>query len=667
VNRVTKLLLVVLPVVTAVGCAGRLSYWDGREKVAAGRVEEGLKDFEAAVKADPTNAEYRAARAVEREKLFVTLLDQGNQALSAGNFNDAEQAFQRILNTDPAHARAQLGLDMLRLARRHKVLTDEAEAALKRNEPAEARIRIKQVLDENPEHRAAKRLLAQMRESEKAAAAPGTLNAAFRKPVTLEFRDTAMRSVFELLSRTSGINFMFDRDVRPDLRVTMFVRDTTVESAIRYILVTNQLELRVMDEKTVLIYPNTAAKARDYQELIVKTFYLGNVDAKQVLNLIRTIVKSRDIYVDDKLNTLVMRDTPDAIRLAQKLIATQDLAEPEVMLELEVLEIGTSKLQQLGITYPDTVAASVTGASGSAGSLTYNEARRFNSGLVMLGLNNPLLIANLKKTVTEQNLLANPRIRVRNREKAKVHIGEKVPVITTTVTANVGVSESVNYLDVGLKLEIEPQIYFEDEVAMKVGLEVSSILDTVTRSSGLQTYRLGTRNTATVLRLRDGETQILAGLIQKDERVSSTRIPGLGDIPLIGRLFSNQGDNNTRTEIVLLVTPRVIRNIARLPIEDTEFTSGTEGAAGSTALTVRPGGSAGTPSSMSTSPGQSAPLSPVMAPGRPAQTAPVTTAPPVTNPPGTAPPPGSGSPSFGPTFVYPPAPAAPAGQPAAKP
>ena len=645
-----RFMMLLAALLTVAGCAGRVSYLDGRDKVAAGRVEEGLKDFEAAVKADPTNAEYRMARAVEREKLLVTLLDQGNRALAAGQFNEAEQAYLRVLNTEPAHARAKLGLDLVRLARRHRVLIDEAEAALKRTDVAGAQSRVKVVLDENPEHQLARGLLARLREAEKPATAPGSLAAAYRRPVTLEFRDTGMRSVFELLSRSSGINFMFDRDVRPDLRVTMFVRDATVESAIRFILVTHQLEQRVLDEKTVLIYPNTAAKARDYQELIVKTFYLANVDAKQMVNLIRTIVKTRDIYVDEKLNTLVIRDTPDAIRLAQKLIATQDLAEPEVMLELEVLEIGANKLQEIGIRYPDTVAASVAGAAGTAGSLTYNEARGFNSGLVTLGVNNPLLIANLKKTVTEQNLLANPRIRVRNREKARVHIGEKVPVITTTITANVGVSESVNYLDVGLKLEIEPQIYFEDEVAMKVSLEVSSILDTVTRASGLQTYRLGTRNTATVLRLRDGETQILAGLIQRDERMSSNRIPGLGDIPLIGRLFSNQGDTNTRTEIVLLVTPRVIRNIARLPLADTEFTSGTEGAAGSTALTVRPGGSAGP---VTTTP------APVFAPGAPLPFKPPAAPPepkPAVGPGSVSPPAGSGSPTFGPTFVFPPSP-----------
>lgn len=647
--KIALLLLIVA------GCEGHFKFREGQEQVAQGRVEDGLKSFEEANKLEPLNAEYRMARFREREKLINGLLGEADEALGMGAFDDADAIYKRILGTDQTNTRARMGLETVRMARAHQVLVDEAEVLVKRNDLQGARSRVKRVLDENGSHRAARTLMARI-QTELAKNAPGAaLREAYRKPITLEFRDTALRTVFELLSRSSGVNFMFDRDVKPDLRVTMFVKNTTIEDAIRFMLYTNQLEQRVLNDSTVLIYPNTPAKVREYQELVVKSFYLGNADVKQTLNLIRTIVKTRDIYVDEKLNLLVMRDTPDAVQLAQKLIANQDLAEPEVVLELEVLEIGSAKLQELGIRFPDTVGASVAGAAGTAGSLTLPEARSLNSSMVTLSVNNPLVIANLKKTVTAQNLLANPRIRVRNREKARIHIGEKVPVITTTVTANVGVSESVNYLDVGLKLEVEPNIYLEDEVAMKVGLEVSSILDIVTRSSGLQTYRLGTRNAATVLRLRDNETQILAGLIQKDERMTSNRVPGLGDIPLIGRLFSNQGDNNTKTEIVLLITPRVVRNIARLPLEITEYVSGTEGAAGASALVLRPAPTSGSGVSP---PGGSGPATGVTATPTSPAVSPVATKPPGqtgATPPGSSP--SGGGPTFGPTFVFPQAPA----------
>jgi len=183
-------------------------------------------------------------------------------------------------------------------------------------------------------------------------------------------------------------------------------------------------------------------------------------------------------------------------------------------------------------------------------------------------------------------VLANPRIRVKNKEKARVHIGDRVPVITTTAAATGGfVSESVNYLDVGLKLEVEPQIHLEDEVGIKVGLEVSNIAREIrTVGSNTLTYQIGTRNAATVLRLRDGETQILAGLISDEDRRSASRVPGLGDLPVIGRLFSQTRENITKTEIVLLITPRVVRTLARPEVRAIEFAAGTEASGGASAF-----------------------------------------------------------------------------------
>lgn len=198
--------------------------------------------------------------------------------------------------------------------------------------------------------------------------------------------------------------------------------------------------------------------------------------------------------------------------------------------------------------------------------------------------NDPALILNLKEQDDSTNLLANPRIRVKNREKAKIHIGDRVPVITTTAATGGGfVSESVNYLDVGLMLEVEPVVYLENEVGIKVGLEVSNIVKEVTgsgNSSNSLTYQIGTRTANTVLRLRDGETQVLAGLISDEDRKSASKVPGLGDFPVLGRLFSSHNDTKNKTEIVLLITPHVVRNITRPAADKTEFYSGSEAAVG---------------------------------------------------------------------------------------
>jgi general secretion pathway protein D len=176
---------------------------------------------------------------------------------------------------------------------------------------------------------------------------------------------------------------------------------------------------------------------------------------------------------------------------------------------------------------------------------------------------NPGLMLNLKNQVGDGNMLANPRIRVKNREKAKIHIGDKLPVFTTTSTANVGVAASVSYLDVGLKLDVEPNVYLDDEVGIKVGLEVSSIVKEIAGPSGSLAYQIGTRTAATMLRLKNGETQVLAGLISDEERSSANRLRGLGAVPVLGRLFSSQSDSKNKTEIILLITPHIVRNLSQ--------------------------------------------------------------------------------------------------------
>jgi general secretion pathway protein D len=391
-----------------------------------------------------------------------------------------------------------------------------------------------------------------------------------------------LRSVFDTISRATGISFVFDKDVRADQRTTIVLRNASAEELIRLVLATNQLEQKVMNETTVLVFPNTPQKLREYQELVVKSFYLANADVRQTANMIRALVKTRDLFIDEKLNLLVIKDTPNAVRLAERLIMAQDLAEPEVMLQVEVLEIGSNRLLELGIRFPDSLAVGLVGAAGVPGSITLAEWQNRSSEMVRLSFTDPLFLFLLRQQDGTTNVLANPRIRVKNKEKARIHIGDRVPVITTTAAATGGfVSESVSYLDIGLKLEVEPIIYLDDEVGIRVGLEVSNIAREIrTVGSNTLTYQIGTRNANTMLRLRDGETQVLAGLISDEDRKSANRVPGVGELPYIGRLFSSTRDSQTKTEIVLLITPRLVRTLERPDVRSVEFSAGTEASTG---------------------------------------------------------------------------------------
>jgi len=201
-------------------------------------------------------------------------------------------------------------------------------------------------------------------------------------------------------------------------------------------------------------------------------------------------------------------------------------------------------------------------------------------------ITNPALVLNLKQQDGIVNVLANPRVRVKNREKAKILIGDKVPVVTTTATANVGVASSVSYLDVGLKLDVESTISLQDEVSMKLSLEVSTIVKEVKLQNGGLAYQVGTRTAATTLALRDGETQVLAGLINDEERTTLSKVPGLADLPWVGKLFTNYNVTHNKTEIALLITPRIVRNIARPGKSASELHFGTETTVGVAPLTI---------------------------------------------------------------------------------
>jgi general secretion pathway protein D len=558
------------------GCASQQAYRDGQDLDNAGRAADALARYEEAARLEPRSAQYRVAVLRTRERLLVAAVERGDALRRLDRLDEAEKAFREALAVQPGHEKAQAGLRAIDTQRRAAQWMGEAQAALARKDIALARTRLHSVLLEQPGHPAAR---AQLQRLEDEAARPppeAALASAYRKPITIEFKDAALRSVFEVISRTSGLNFLFDKDVRADQKTSIFLKNSTIERAVQLTLLTNQLEQRVLDANTVLIYPNTPAKQKDYQPLTVKSFYLANADAKVVAATLKALLKTRDVVVDEKLNLLIVRDSPQALRLAQKLVALHDMAEPEVMLEVEVLEVKRTRLLDLGVRWPDQLSLAPLPATG--GVLTLADLRNLNSASLAATVG-PVTIS-ARKNDSDTNILANPRIRARNREKARILIGERVPNITTTSTSTGFVAESVTYVDVGLKLEVEPTIYLDGEVAIRISLEVSNIIREVQTKSGTVAYQIGTRNAQTVLRLRDGENQVLAGLINDEDRRSANKVPGLGEVPVVGRLFGGQTEDGVKTEIVLSLTPRIVRNLQRPAGSVAEFESGTENSLG---------------------------------------------------------------------------------------
>ncbi len=573
------------------GCQSMSVFKDGQKLLAEGRVEESLLKFQEASRNAPLNAEYRSAYLATRERAVYVWTEQGDRARAAGQPGTAEQFYRRVLALDPGNVRARDALDEMAREVRHADLLEQARTAWLKTDTESAMTRLRTILAENPRHRGALELRQAI--EEKTARRPTDLKlaAALRKTISIEFRDTPIKQVFEVFARTASLNFIFDKDVRSDLRTTIFLHDTTIQDAVSMVLLTNQLEQRVLDSNSILIYPNNAAKSREYQPLTVRTFFLNNADVKVAANTLRTIVKTRDLIVDERQNMIIMRDTPEAVRLAERLLALQDLPEPEVMLEVEVLEVKRTRLLELGIQWPSQLVLTPLSTTGGA-TVTVADLRNLNSNSIGAALNPATITA--RKEDGDANLLANPRIRSRNREKARILVGDRVPIITTTATATGFVSESVTYVDVGLKLEVEPTVYMDDEVAIKIALEVSTIVNQIQTRSGTVAYQIGTRNANSVLRLKDGENQVLAGLINNEDRNAGRKVPGLGDIPILGRLFGSQRDDRQKTEIVLSITPRILRNPRRPSIIDAEFDAGTEASLRNRALETS-SGSAPTP------------------------------------------------------------------------
>jgi general secretion pathway protein D len=538
-----------------------------KEGVSGATPDERVANASAAQQKQPEDMPIRRDLHVARENAVYELFADAERALRENRKSDAEAIYGRVLAIDPSNPRALAGQRMLKREREHAAILAEAQALFDKGSMEAAQGKLHQILLVYPEHAGALSLQDEIRRKQAATSRsePPRLKPPFDKPITLELRDANIKMVFEALSRTTGINFILDKDIKQDAKATVFIKKARIEDAIEMVLATNGLQKKALSDTSALVFPNNAQKLKEYQDLVIRSFYFTNASAKQVAMLLKTMLKTKDVYVDERLNMLVIRDTPEVVRIAEKLVAANDMADPEVMLEIEVLEVTRSRLQDLGIQYPTGLSVTTTTLEALHNITAKNVNVAGNLGV------------DFKKTTGDVNLLANPRIRVRNNEKAKVLVGDKVPVITSNVTGTAAtVSESIQYIDVGLKLDVEPRVTLDDHVNIKVALEVSSLGDKTTTTSGTVAYTIGTRNASTILRLKDGETQVLAGLISDDERKTTSRLPGLGDLPLLGRLFSTQEDKRNKTEIVLAITPRILGNINRPEAEISEYWSGTE-------------------------------------------------------------------------------------------
>ena len=384
-------------------------------------------------------------------------------------------------------------------------------------------------------------------------------------PITLSFRDANIKEVFRLLSKLSGINFIFDEGIRTQ-SISVLLEKASFAQAMELILQMNGLEKKVLNSKTIIIYPQSREKAKQYEDQIIQTFYLSYIDAKKAVNMLRTMLQLRKIYVHEERNALVIRDTPQVIHLAEQILEAADIQNSEVLFALEIVSVADTDNLQFGpelsrygvsVGFSNNGSGTILDDTLAPGGSTDNLATNLQNLQDFYTV--PTASFEFKKTLSSSEVLASPKIRVRNREKAKVHIGTREPVITSTTT-DTSTTANVQYVDVGVKVDIEPNIQLDNTVETKVTLEVSRVIgrDTVANTSALT---IQTTNAQTVLTIQDGVQTILGGLFEQDTSKGKTTIPWLGEIPFFGDLISKHDNQDLKREILLSITPYILKQV----------------------------------------------------------------------------------------------------------
>lgn len=389
------------------------------------------------------------------------------------------------------------------------------------------------------------------------------LPSTIKLPDSLVFRDASSRDVIIALARFADVNVVFDPTFR-DTPVTIDLRKASFDQALSSIATSTRNFFRVMAPRTITVIPDTPAKRREYEDEVVRTFYLSNADLKETIDLLRVVVDLRRISPITATNALTIKDTPERIAAAARVISAIDKARPEVVIDVELLEVDRTKLKEYGlqIASPGTPPTGINGSAtiGADSSTTLQGLRNLTASDVFLA-NLPGLYYRLLKSDTNTRALANPQLRTSEGIPAQARFGERVPVPVTTFApiATGGVSQqpitSFNYENIGVNIDITPRTHHNDDVTLVLKVEISNISGT--GFGGLPTF--GNRSINTVIRLRDGETNMLAGLIRDDERRILDGIPGLSDIPVIGALFARSHSETQETDIILTLTPHIVR------------------------------------------------------------------------------------------------------------
>lgn len=522
-------LVLPLLLLAAAGCATSAAFRDGEKAERLRDYDRAVLEYQRALKLAPDNVDYR--RALERARLRAAI-DHTNAArrLSGrGLYDEALAEYRLALEFNPNAPSVADEIKELEASRK-KGAFSVLEAK------ARARERTLPGLDLGPEA---------------------------QQPLGLVFRNASLREAYLALGRAAGVNVTFDPSFQ-DTTIGLDLRDIGFEQALNALGAAGRTFHRVVDSRVLNVVPDTAAKRREFEQQVVKTLFLSTADVKQTIDLLRVVLGARRVAPVPGVNAITINDTPEKVAAAERIVEMVDKRRAEVVVEVQILEVSRSKLKEYGIYL--TSGLDAQGIEGIASGVFPNpqitsidEGPYDRANLVVSSL--PGAVLRLLETDSSTRLLANPQLRVSEGETAQARFGDQVPVPVTTFAAIAagGIAQqpitSFEYKNVGVNIDITPRVHHDAEVTLQLKLDISAV--GAAGYQGLPTFNSRTVNST--IRLRDGETNLLAGLILDNERQGLTGLPGIARIPFIGRLFARNKDEASQSDIVMTLTPHVIR------------------------------------------------------------------------------------------------------------
>jgi len=524
--------------VLAVSCAGRMNVRHGHEAMQKKEWDKAVDYFLKAISRHPGNVEYRIS-------LSNALISASNEHLKRGKLfyrqnrlGPALREFEKSLEYNPENNDAR--------RKKHQVLKKIQEIEKKRQEKTE---------------------LEKLKDKAEKEKLPTTKIHYRKERFSIKFkRKVDIKEIFKAMQKSSGVDFIYDQAFKPK-KISLNLNDVYFLDALEMIMVQTKSFYKVLDPKTVMIIPDTPAKRREYEELVMKTFFLSNGDPEEIRKIVRELTGIKTISVNKNLNSIIVRGNLQQVRLAGKIIRVNDKPKGELYIDIEIIEVNKSRVKEYGIelsSYQVTQAYQpVTGgeaAESTASTIRVNMIPHTDASDYLLTL--PYVNYKLLKSDSQSRIKARPQLRVVDQEEVKVRLGDKVPIpITNFVPYNTGGPNqqpitSYKMEDIGININITPRLHHDGLITLKMEFEFTFI--TAPGSGGVPPT-IGNRSVKTVIKLRDNETSILAGLLRDIERKSMRGFPFISRVPILRDIFSGNKNEIEQTDIILTLTPRIIR------------------------------------------------------------------------------------------------------------